>query len=222
MSFASKERAMIFASGPSIVLHIGDFIFIGFLNRLHEQSDVGVRFQLVGPRQNNDDPYSAYSLFVNQPESDSDEPFPQLYFRIQELVEQGELEGPTGDDHPALFNRFNWIARRMTMHDILVALQNMGYAIRITRIARHTKTQTEKAKDEEDARIAVIRETLAQWIDADTEIDEREPSWQEKLARESAQYQEVSGWIIVWCIAKFLAIPVVAIVLLISLLVWIF
>jgi len=146
----------------------------GFIAEKTMDSRAKTLLELIAPRTNSSDVYSCYNLFDHVPTEDDKSKFAEVYRGLQKLVEKGELEGPYAEDHPAVFNRFEYVDRKRYPGDLLVALQSSGFAIKITRICRH-KNLTEDGKDKEDLLVEEAKNQLAEWIGDDIIIDQREP-----------------------------------------------
>lgn len=131
---------------------------------------------IIGPERIHRDVYSAYNPLSEDglPDKNDQSTFATLFRKLDILVHNEELMGPYGEDHPAVFRRFQYVGRMTDPKTLLMALAQKGFVIKITRICRK-KDLTEVGKDREDELVENAKKQFAEWIRKDTIIDQREP-----------------------------------------------
>jgi len=145
----------------------------GFIAKMSGGSKIW--FQLLAPQTDPDDIGSCYNLSTHIPTEDDQSPFAVLYRYLKNSVAAGELEGPYGQDHPLMFNKFDYLSRVKSIKALLTALEEAGFSVKVTRLCR-TSMIPEAAKDKEDIEIDALRVEFSEWIDENTKTDLREPS----------------------------------------------
>lgn len=127
-----------------------------------------------------------YEECLPKPEDQND--FAVLYRKLDTLVKNKELKGPYGEDHSAVFSRFEYV-REGSPQELLELIEAMGVVVRIEQMDHNG----------DDAEVEQAKEDFARWMHDSTtfkpnpkiaEAEERER--QKEYWR--VQYEKAERW----------------------------
>lgn len=128
---------------------------------------------VCAPSERRDDG-TYYSAVVEEylPNEQDDSAFAKLYRTIQVFADSGVLKGPWGEDHPLIYNRFEYMSLTLSPKEILSQLEYAGVSIEVKSVfyrkRRHVEFGTKKA--EENKLRAEVTEMVGQWMSPELEI----------------------------------------------------
>ena len=148
-----------------MILHKGLWILInldgidGVISRTYK----GDAFlTVIGPERTLGDVYSRYHCLGPEglPTDNDTSNFAFLYRKIESLACDEDLMGPGGENHPAVYMRFEYIYEGSPAQ-LLTLLEKAHVVIRIRKIPHSG----------DDAEVAQARQDFEHWINTDTEFD---------------------------------------------------
>lgn len=152
----------------------------GFNAALGINFDGKTHFLVVGPGLEDGNPHSAYSpLDEGVPQEGDTSKFANLLRVLQKLVEEGFLDGPFGEDHPAVFRRFNYFTKHLP-EELLERITMANFSVKITKI--------DHKGDQEEVDSFV--KAITKWIDTETTFKRNPIEVEvEKKAKENKEWQ---------------------------------
>ena len=112
---------------------------------------------LYGPEREKGNPWSAYSLFGGLPADNDNSPFAVLYRKLNGIAKEIGMEGPHGENHPAVFRRFEYIHTEPPVR-LLEKLTQGGIVIKVA-VVDHKG---------DDAEVEATSRDFRPWIDGCT------------------------------------------------------
>lgn len=121
--------------------------------------------------------YYAFSQ-KSHPQEDDQSDFAKLYRLLRGVVVDGNIRGPFGEDHPAVYYRFEYppSAAELTIRKLLEVLVAAGITVVVTRISfsRENHTLLRMKLSEYEAHTASLKEQarmmVGPWMDEKTEF----------------------------------------------------
>ena len=140
---------------------------------------------LFGPEREAGNPWSAYTIFGGLPKDDDNSAFAVLYRKLDKIAKEIGLDGPHGENHPAVFRRFEYFHTE-TPEKLLGMLADCGIVIKITKIDHGGN----------DAEVEAVKKAFGRWITADTVLKpnpkiEEERKHAEWRANFNKEYEEM-------------------------------
>lgn len=110
---------------------------------------------IYGPERVAGDVYSRYHPLGPEglPKPDDQSAFAFLYRKLETLVQNEGLLGPHGEDHPLVYNRFEYV-REGTPQELLELLEKMGTAIRVEKMDHQG----------DDAEVEQAKQDFGRWL----------------------------------------------------------
>lgn len=145
---------------------------------------------LFGPERVAGDVYSRYHPLDagGLPKTDDQSAFALLYRKMETLVQNEGLKGPHGENHPAVFSRFEYV-REGSPQELLELLERAGIAVKVEKVNHKG----------DDAEVEQAKQDFSRWIHEDTTFDpnpkiEEARKYQEELAEHKRRIVAAEKW----------------------------
>lgn len=129
------------------------------------------------------------------PAESDDSDFAVVFRAVQTLVWDGVLLGPFGEDHPAVYARFEYSVPKLDAPEVLEACARVGLSVRVSHVKFGTPIKA--FSHDKEAKLAALKESavaqFGRWMDEETEFSMPRVDiefTQEEKARHMQEFRE--------------------------------